>query len=327
MSISASISRASPGRPVALILLATVAFATQDAVVKVIADQVSLWQLQSVRSLATGTMLVAGMALLGNVARLWPSRLGWPLIRSLFMAGAYLLFYASLPHLALSQAAAAFFVGPLFITLLAALLLGESIGPRRIGAVALGFSGVLLVVRPWSDTVEPVVLLPVAAAFCYAVGVIVTRWRCHDQRGLALTLVHNLLYATIGLTGLALVPLLPLAPDARMAEPFLLQGWRPLGLVPLLLMLSTAGSHVVGMLCSIRAYQSEQASRLAPFEYFYLLIIPLIDIAIWGAVPDGMTLAGMVLIGLSGAFVARREGRGARPSVLTRNRRPVDRRG
>lgn len=315
-------TRVGGARPVALILLATVAFSAQDAVVKYIAEEVTLWQLQSVRSLATVLMLVAVMAGLGRLAWVRPLRLGWPLLRSLFMAAAYLLFYASLPHLALSQAAAAFFVGPLFITLLAAIFLGEPIGPRRIAAVVLGFSGVLLIVRPWGEAVEAAALLPVAAAFCYAMGIVVTRWRCHGERGIALTLVHNLVYSAIGLAGLAFLAVLPIDPQTRAAEPFLLDAWRPLTLVPVLLMLSTAASHVLGMLCSIRAYQSEEASRLAPFEYFYLLIVPLLDIAIWGVVPDAMTLGGMGLIGLAGVFVAMREGRRARPTVLPSGRPP-----
>lgn len=310
------------GTATALILLAMLAFALQDMVVKLVAEEVSLWQLQTVRSATVVVLLVAVMALAGQTARLRPGRPFWPLVRAGFMAGAYLLFYASLPMLTLSQAAAAFYVGPLFITVLAALLLGEPIGPRRVAAVCLGFLGVLLIVRPWGMEWQPWALMPLGAAFCYAMGIVITRWRCYDRPGLALTLVHNLLYMTIGLVGLALVPLLPLPAAARAEMPFLLSGWLPFGLVALALMLSTAGCHLVGMLSSIRAYQSEQASRLAPFEYSYLAVIPLFDIAVWGVVPEPLTLAGMGLIAGGGVFVAWREGRRARPTVLPQSRPP-----
>ena len=313
------------GRGIALILLAMAAFALQDMVVKLVAEQVSIWQLQAVRAVAVLVVVLAATAVAGQLVRLHPGPPAWPLVRAGFMALAYFLFYASLPVLALSQAAAAFYMGPLFITLLAALLLGEPIGPRRIGAVCLGFLGVLLIVRPWGETWQPWALMPLAASFCYAVGIVVTRWRCHDRPGLALTLVHNGLYAAIGLLGLALVPLLPIA-EARQGMPFLLSGWLPVSAGALALMVSTAASHLVGMLSSIRAYQGEEASRLAPFEYSYLAVVPVLDLLGWGVLPDGGTLAGMALIGCAGVFVAMREGRQARPTVLPQSRAPGRRR-
>ena len=318
----AATSHRHSGRAVALILLAMLAFALQDMVVKFVAEQVSIWQLQAVRSATVLVVIVAATALTGRLVKLHPGRPGWPLLRAGFMACAYLLFYASLPMLALSQAAAAFYMGPLFITVLAALLLGESIGSRRIAAVCVGFVCVLLIVRPWGTGWQPWVLMPLAASFCYAMGIVVTKWRCHDRPGLALTMVHNTLYTTIGLLGLLLVPLLPVPAEARTAMPFLLSGWLALGALALTLMLSTAASHLVGMLSSIRAYQSEDASRLAPFEYSYLAIIPLLDILGWGAVPETTTLAGIALIAFAGVFVSMREGRRARPTILPQSRPP-----
>lgn len=303
-------------RSIALILVAMLAFVLQDMVVKIVAEHVSLWQLQAVRSATVLVILVSAAILTGQLVRLYPGRPGWPLLRAGFMACAYLLFYASLPMLALSQAAAAFYMGPLFITLLAALLLGESMGPGRVTAVCLGFAGVLFIVQPWGASWEPWVLLPLAASFCYAMGIVVTRWRCHDRPGPALTIVHNTLYTAIGLLGLALIPLLPIAHGSRETMPFLLTGWLPLGAFALALMISTAACHVIGILCSIRAYQSEEASQLAPFEYSYLVIVPILDIVGWGIVPDALTLSGMTLIASAGAFITIQKGRRARPTVL-----------
>lgn len=310
------------GGAIALILLAMLAFAVQDMVVKVVAAEVSIWQLQAVRSATVIVVLGAVLTLAGQAARLSPGPPFWPIVRAGFMAGAYLMFYASLPMLTLSQAAAAFYVGPLFITLLAALLLGEPIGPRRIAAVCLGFAGVLLIVRPWGESWEPWALMPLGASFCYAMGVVITRWRCHDRPGLALTVVHNLLYGVIGLAGVALVPLLPVPEDARVEMPFLMSGWLPAGGMAVALMMATAFSHLLGMLSSIRAYQSEEASRLAPFEYSYLAIIPIFDVAVWGTLPRSETLGGMTLIAAAGVFVAWREGRRGRPTVLPQTRPP-----
>lgn len=322
MTIQQAAPAAAGTRATGLILLAMLAFATQDVAVKLVAPEVSLWQLQLVRSLATLGFLVLLAAALGQLDRLRPRSLRWPLIRAGFMCGSYLTFYASLPLLPLSQAAALFFTGPLYITVLAALLLGEPIGPRRVIAVVVGFTGVLCIVRPGTESWTPVALLPVFSALSYAVGITITRWRCRDEPNFGLSLVHNTIFVGVGALGVMIVPLLPWGEEARVFWPFLTEGWRPLTLFALAVMVFTAGTHLIGVLSSVQAYQSEDASRIAPFEYSYLFIMALYDLVLWGHVPVPMTLAGMALISLGGVFVAWREGRPARPQVHPRGEDP-----
>lgn len=323
MTVLHAAPRAGAGnRAIGLVLLAMLAFSTQDVAVKLVAPEVSLWQLQLVRSLATLGFLVLLAAALGKLHRLRPHGLRWPLVRAGFMCGSYLCFYASLPLLPLSQAAALFFTGPLFITVLAALLLGEPIGPRRVLAVLVGFAGVLCIVRPGSESWTPVALLPVLSAMSYATGIVITRWRCREEPNLGLSLVHNTLFVGVGALGLLIVPLLPWGAETRAFWPFLAEGWRPLTLFALGLMIFTAATHLVGVLSSVSAYQSEDASRIAPFEYSYLFIMALYDVVLWGHVPVPFTLLGMGLISLGGVFVAWREGRPARPQVHPRGEEP-----
>lgn len=310
------------GQAVGLVLIAMLAFSTQDVAVKLVAPLVSLWQLQALRSTATIVLLILLVASLGKLAALRPQRLGWPLARAGFMCCSYLTFYASLPLLPLSQAAATYFTGPMIITLMAALVLGEPIGPRRILAVIAGFAGVLCIVRPGAADWQPVALLPLLAAVFYAAGVTLTRWRCRDEPNYALSAVHNTLYIGVGLLGVALMPLLPWGEATRAGWPFLTEGWLPLTGFALALMLLTAATHLIGVLCSVRAYQIEDASRVAPFEYVYLVIMPFYDILFWGHWPVPMTLLGMALICGGGVFVAWREGRPARPQVHPRGEEP-----
>ena len=307
---------------IGLILLAMLAFSTQDVVVKIVAEQVSLWQLLFIRSLLTLWLLVMVVAAMGRMATLAPRAWFWPLVRAGFMCGAYLSFYAALPLLPLSKAAAGFFTGPLIITLLAALLLGERIGPRRVLAIAVGFAGVVFIIRPGAEGWSPVALLPVLAAFCYAVGVVITRWRCRDEPSFALTMVHNLLYAGIGLIAMVALEVVPVAAETRADWPFLTTSWMELGALAGGLILFTAATHLVGILCSVRAYQMADASRIAPFEYSYLAIMPVYDVAIWGHWPEPLTVLGIVLICGAGVFVAWREGRPPRPQVHPRGEDP-----
>lgn len=300
---------------VAMIITAMACFSVQDVVVKLVASEVSLWQMQAIRSVAVGILLGMAVFALGRTRELWPRRLFWPLVRAVLMCGAYLCFYAALPYLDLAKAASAFFIGPLLITVFAALLLGEPIGPRRIIAVVVGFIGVLFIVQPGMEGWKPVAVLPVAAAFCYAFGVVLTRWRCREDPGFALTMVHNLLYALIGVLGLLVIGLVPVSDEVKAANPFLTSGWLPLALPVLFWLLLTACTHIGGVLTSIWAYQRAEASRLAPFEYSYLVMMGAMDYLIWGVLPTEATLAGMLLICGAGGFVAWREGRPARPRI------------
>jgi drug/metabolite transporter (DMT)-like permease len=322
MSVHDYATPAAGSRAIGLVLLAMLAFSMQDVAVKLVAPEVSLWQLQFVRSLATLVFLVLLAAAIGKLDRLRPHGLRWPLVRAAFMCGSYLCFYASLPLLPLSQAAALFFTGPLFITVLAAILLGEPIGPRRAVAVLVGFIGVLCIVRPGTENWTPVALLPVLSAVSYGIGIVITRWRCRDEPNLGLSLVHNAIFVGVGGLGILIVPSLSWGAEIRAFWPFLTEGWRPLTLFALSLMIFTAATHLVGVLSSVRAYQTEDASRIAPFEYSYLFIMALYDVVLWGYVPVPLTLVGMGLISLGGVFVAWREGRPARPQVHPRGEEP-----
>jgi len=132
----------------------------------------------------------------------------WAALRSIFMAGAFIMFYLAMPFVSLSQAAAAFFTGPLFITLLSAVVIGERIGPRRIIALVLGFTGVLIIIQPWGERLELSLLLPIGAAMSYALAIVITRSRCVEDSAVALSLVQNVVFAQIGLAALIILDVL-----------------------------------------------------------------------------------------------------------------------
>ncbi len=302
-------------RAPALILSAMLLFSLQDLVTKLVVDSVSVWQLQFIRSILVVT-LAAGIAMLwGGTAQMRPSSFRWPLVRSGFLVLSYLFFYVSFPFLTLSAAAAAFFTGPLFMTIFAWAFLGERLGPRRVLAILAGFAGVLVIVRPGTDSFQPASLLPVASAVCYAMGVIVTRARCKDEPVLGLSMLHNLLYTLVAVVGLVVIEHLPLAENARAEWPFLATGWHPVEAWAMLLLAATAVTHICGVMAATRAYQLADTSRIAPLEYSYLIYAPLWDLFVWSRPPEPTTLAGMMLIALAGAFVSWREGRPARPTM------------
>ena len=107
--------------------------------------------------------------------RLRTKHLNVQLARSAFLFSATALFFTSLNFMELAETVAVFEVAPLLITVLAALVLGEKVGPRRWTAVFLGLCGALIIIRPGVDLFQPAALLPLGAAACMACYQISTR--------------------------------------------------------------------------------------------------------------------------------------------------------
>jgi drug/metabolite transporter (DMT)-like permease len=86
--------------------------------------------------------------------------------------------------------------------------------------------------------------------------------------------------------------------------------------------MATAVTHMIGAIILTRVYQTSDSSRIAPLEYSYLAIVPVLDLVIWRVAPSGTTILGMILIALAGAFVAWREGTPPRPRPQTHEEVP-----
>lgn len=151
---------------VAVIVATSLALSLGDAVIKLISADFVLWQIFVLRSVIAIPILIAVVRLRFRAASLVPRRLGWVALRSLMLTLMWVAYYAALPHLALGIAAAAYYTLPIFITLFAALFIGDRIGPLGWGAVLLGFVGVLLILKPEADGFNGYALLPSS-----------TRWR------------------------------------------------------------------------------------------------------------------------------------------------------
>ena len=302
-----------PLRAIGLIVIGMFCFAIQDVMVKVVAADTSVWQMQFLRSLFVLAFAMPILLFFMGARLSFKQGLLWPLLRGLVMCGAYIFFYISLPLLSLSAATATFFVAPLLITLLSALVLRERLGWRRLTAVVIGFLGVVFIVRPGAAGWTPEALLPLGAALSYAAGVILTRWRCRSHTPVTLTLVHNLFYAAMGLLGVVVVTAIAPTAESAAAWPFLATGWWPVTGVLLGLIALTAATHTTGAMVTTRAYQEAEASELAPFEYAYLLPMPIIDVLLFDTQPHPATLVGMTLIAGAGIFIAWRERRPPAP--------------
>lgn len=262
---------------VGIILASVVTMAFADAVVKLVSADLTIWQIFAARSLTALVLLVILLRALGIA--LLPRRPGWVLLRSVLLVLAWITFYASLPVIPLSAAAAAAYTGPIMIALLSAVLIKEPVTPLQWAGVLLGFLGVAAIVKPGTDAFSWFTILPLLCAAFYALAMVLTRSKCREEAPLALGLALHVCFVATGLVATILLMLAGLEGETKRAFPFLLGDWAPMGLrewgVMLLLGILSA-AYFAGV---ARAYQIAPPQIIATFDYAYL-----ISAAVWGYV-------------------------------------------
>lgn len=234
-------------------------------------------------------------------------------LRGALLVIANMSYFTALAVLPLADATALFFAAPLFITVLSIPVLGEKVGALRLTAVVIGFSGVVVMQRPWagSDALEVnrlVLLLPVLSALTYALNQLLTRKLGVESKASALAVYVQAMFI------LASAVFWIIAGDGRYAIGvenqsliFLLRAWVwpdegdwvyfiGLGL----------NSAVIGY-CISQAYRLSDAATVAPFEYIGLPLAVFWGWIVFAELPQLEVWIGMTLILASGLFVFLRE--------------------
>jgi len=210
-------------------------------------------------------------------------------LRAVLVCLSSFLFVGALSVMPLADAIAITFAGPLFVTALAPVFLGEQVGWRRWGAVLTGFAGVIVMVKPSGETaLQWVALLPLGVALCGAVRDITTR-HMHGTE----TTAGIMFYSTAGviIVGFATAPF----------------AWEPISAVQYG-MFAINGLVLGGAyFFLVEALRLAEASVVTPYKYATLIWAILIGIAVWGDLPDLQMLGGAVLVVASGLYILHRE--------------------
>ena len=298
---------------ITMIVVASLLLSCGDALVKYVSTSFSLWQIYTARSLIAVPILVALLLRSDPPAALMPRSPTWVLVRSLLLVAMWIAYYAALPVMSLQVAATAFYTSPLFTALFAALLLGEPVTGRGWVGIAIGFVGVLMILRPDTGGLSLASLLPLLAAVFYALSAVVTRGRCVHERALVLSLGLNLCLVAIGTAAIGALTLWRPDPATVSAYPFLLERWLPIApwawaVIAVLAVLMVGASTGVA-----KAYQVAPSAVVSTFGYAYLIFAALWGFLLFAEMPDGATIAGMVLIATAGGLVLRRSRNATRP--------------
>lgn len=288
-----------------IIILTVFALSAGDAAIKFISSDFPLWQIFVLRSAIALPILIGVVKVGVRATALRPIHLGWTALRSAMLVAMWVTYYAALPHLALSVAAAAYYTLPLFITVFAALLLGETIGMKGWIAIAFGFLGVLLILKPQAADFNSYALLPLVSAILYAFAMILTRTRCRDEHPLVLSLALNVTFVVAGLAASAWLVLVPVSTGDG-ADRFLTGSWIPMAREQWLAMALLTAAVLIGSIGAAIAYQVGPPSIVATFDFAYVAFAAAWGFIVFAETPDRLTLLGMALIVGAGVLALRR---------------------
>lgn len=277
---------------VLLAVATTFVFTIQDVLTKLLIVDYPVTQLLLVRFWIFATfmvaMLLATRGLAGLKAAANANRPGLQIARSVLLLVEIGLFASALYFLGLAELHAILAVAPLIATALARPLLGEKVGWRRYLAVAVGFVGALVIIRPGTGVFGIGSVIALATCFSWALYNLLTRLTMRTD-GMETGLLYTGVIAALAVT------------------PFGIGDWRPMTgdawTLLIALSLTAIGGHGLLML----ALRHADASVIQPLLYMMLVWATLFGFVIFSELPDLWTVVGAVIVVASGLFVIWRE--------------------
>jgi drug/metabolite transporter (DMT)-like permease len=270
--------------------LAMAAFSCSDALSKSVISVMNAGEIMLLRGILTSA-LVYLMARRMGALRSWTVVLQpMILLRVICEALAAVTYISALGMMPIANASAIIQALPLAVTLGAAVFLKEPVGWRRWSAIAVGFLGVLVIIRPGPEGFTPAALIVVASMFITAARDLSTRCVNKDVPSLMVTVCTAIGVSLIG--GLMIVPL---------------GGWQPPDVNSLLHLALGAVAVLIGYQCAILAMRTGDISIVAPMRYLSLIFSALLGMIFFAEVPDLWTGIGAAIIIASGLYTFYRE--------------------
>ena len=274
-------------RGMLLLLCATILFSSMHALIRHVGEAQHPFEMAFFRNLF-GIIVLAPFFMRYGFGILRTKRLGLHAIRGGVHVGSMLLFFTAVTVAPLATVAAMSFTAPLFVTLGAVLLLGEKIRARRIGALLIGFAGVMIVLRPGAGDLELGALMALGSSVIWACALLMIKVLARTESSLTLTA-----YMALFLTPLSAIP-----------AAFVWQwtSWEELGWLALMGSVGTAGH-----LCLAQAFREADATTVLPLDFLRLIWASLLGFFLFGQVPELFVWIGGAVIFSSTIYLTYRE--------------------
>ncbi len=303
-------------------LFAAVGFSVVDLIVKFLSDGYPHYQLTFLRTVvAYAVVITLILPLSGGFQALKTKRPWAHLLRGLCVVVANLAFFLALAAMPLAEAVAIFFVSPFLIAIFSIVFLGETVGPRRWGAIAFGLLGVLIVLRPGTEAFQVAALLPIVAAAGYGLLHIITRKIGDTESAVSLVFwTQAVMLVVAALAGLLLGHGRFDVFDHPSLE-FLFRAWTwPSQFDALLIVVLGTTIAFAGFAIS-EAYRRSEAAFIAPFEYVALPLSVVWGFLAFDELPDAWAMLGIALIIASGMVLIWREAAARKDDEIVRPER------
>ncbi len=269
------------------VLLSCFLFSSMGAIAKHLGTELSSFEVAFSRALF-GFLWVLPLAFREG-PQIWrTAHPGMHLARILIGSTAMLCGFYALTHIPLAEATAISFTKPLFMVILAAVILHETVRARRWTATVIGLIGVIVMLRPGAGVIQWAALIGVVSAIAAgAVSILIKQLVMTEKN------TTTLLYMGLGSTLIASIP-------AAMT-------WITPSLVQIALMAAMGALGAAGQWTMMMAFRHGEASALAPFDYARLPIAAFYGFVIFSEIPSIYTLLGTLIIVTSTLYIAHRE--------------------
>lgn len=274
-----------------LSIVAMIVFSVVPPSVRALSDTMEAWQIVFIRA-AFGVVGIGAYLSWSGLYELKSRQYRIHIIRSTFNFVGMVMWFWALGLVELAKGIAIHFTMPLFITLFAIMFLGERVGPRRIGAMLVGFAGIMVILRPGVIEIGLPELAILGSAALYGGAVILLKVVVREETPLAVTFYTNLF---MGLW--CLVPT------------YLY--WAPIGMADILPILGLGICGLFAPFLVAIALKKADASLIAAFDFLRLPFTAAFGFALFGEVPDEFVWIGAAIIFASTYYIARREARRA----------------
>jgi drug/metabolite transporter (DMT)-like permease len=283
--------------------LGVMIFSGQDWIIKLLSGDYPVHQAIAIRGIVAVPILLAVIAVTGDLRALLSPRAGWLTVRGLVLMVAYTTYYLAFPSMPLANVVALWFTVPLFVTLLAGPFLGERVGIRRWAATIAGFIGVLIIVRPLTEAFTLASLLPIASALAYSISALMARRMGETESAPVMSFYQNLVYLLVALILAAIFGSGAFAGNSDPSVEFLMRGWATPSARDLALLAACGVIASVATVLLTQAYRLAEANFVACFEYTAIIWASLGGYLFWNEVPDFYTFVGAALIVAAGFYM------------------------
>ncbi|MDA9613291.1 DMT family transporter [Paracoccaceae bacterium] len=274
-------------RGIVLMCLSTVAFSIMHGLVRFVSEVMPPFQIAFFRNVF-GLAFLLPLLMRSRFEILRTKQIGLHALRGVINMVAMLMFFTALSISPIAKVTALGFTAPIFMAVLAVLVLGERFRIYRWSAIFFGFVGMLIILRPGLVVIDTGALLVIGSALLWAVAMLIIKIQSRTESSLTIVAYMGIFLGVFSI-----------APALWVWQPFELQ---TLGLMVLIGLFGSIAQMAIS-----QSLKETDPTALMPFDFLKLIWTAMIGAWFFAEIPDMYTWIGATVIFLSGFFIAFRE--------------------